>query len=116
MKITIRNRSFRAESQFDSLIEARLIALAERVRIDDASVTIERRAEASPPYSVQLHVAVPGPDLHAEYHGSTPHQAFNRALEEVERKLRERELKRIGRSRARAPRTSALRLSSPGRR
>ncbi len=114
MKLTIRNLNLSAEHALDALIEARLIALAERVRIDDATVTIERLAEASPPYRVQLHIAVPGPDLRAEHNDSTVRQAFTRALDEIERKLRERELKRIGRTRARSPRTNATRMRSTG--
>ena len=116
MKLTIRNRNLSPEPAFDALIEARLIALADRVRIDDATVTIERLAEASPPYRVQLHIAVPGPDLRAEHNDSTARQAFTRALDDIERKLRERELKRIGRTRARTPRTNVIRMRSGGSR
>ncbi len=114
MKLTIRNRNISTEHAIDALIEASLIALAGRVRIDDATVTIERLAEASPPYRVQLHLAVPGPDLRAEHQDSTARQAFTRALDDIERKLRERELKRIGRTRARSPRTNTTRLRSGG--
>jgi ribosome-associated translation inhibitor RaiA len=114
MKLTIRNGNLVTEHAFDALIESRLIALADRVRIDDALVTIERLSDASPPYRVQLHIAVPGPDLRAEHNDNTARQAFTRALDDIERKLRGRELKRIGRIRARAPRTCVTRLRSGG--
>ena len=116
MKLTIRNRNLTTEHAFDALIESRLIALAERVQIDDATVTVERLTDASPPYRVQLHIAVPGPDLHAEHDDNTVRQAFTRALDNIERKLRERELKRIGRTRPRAPRTCMTRMRSGGSR
>lgn len=112
MKLTIRNRNLVTEHAFDALIESRLIALADRVKIDDATVTLERLTDASPPYRVQLHIAVPGPDLRAEHNDNTARQAFTRALDDIERKLRERELKRIGRTRSRAPRTCVTRTRS----
>ncbi len=106
MKLTIRNHTFRAAHTLDSLIETRLLALAGRVRIDDATVLVEHRADASPPFRVEIHVAVPGPDLRTERIDNTPVQAFTRAVEDIENRLRERSLKRLGRSSSRAHRTS----------
>ena len=116
MKLTIRSRNVTTPRSVDALIESRLLALAGRIRIDDATVTVERLTDASPPFRVQLHIAVPGPDLHAEHNDATARQAFTRALGDLERKLRERELKRLERSRARAPRTDMNRRRASGAR
>lgn len=97
MKLTIRNCNLHPARALDALIETRLIQLAERVRIDDATIVVEHRADASPPFRVALHIAVPGPDLRTERIDNTPVQAFTRALEDVERRLRERALNRLGR-------------------
>ncbi len=111
MKLTIQNRNIATISTLDSLIETRLQLLGNRVRIDQATVVLERRPEASPAYRVHLHVAVPGPDLKAVRVDNTPFQAFTRALSEIEEVLRERERKRAAEAPARLRRTS----TPPGR-
>jgi ribosome-associated translation inhibitor RaiA len=110
MKLTISNRHLPPAKALDALIETRLVALADRVRIDEVSVTVEYRQEASPPFRVALLLAVPGPDLRAEMIDNTPLQAFTRALEDIERRLRDRSLKRLGRPSARTTRTSAYHM------
>jgi ribosome-associated translation inhibitor RaiA len=112
MKLTISNRHLPPTKTLDALIENRLIALGDRVRIDDAHVLVEYRAEASPPFRVALHLAVPGPDVHTEKIDNTPLQAFTRAIEDVERRLRERSLNRLGRAVTRAQRTAVHRVRS----
>jgi ribosomal subunit interface protein len=97
MKLTIRNRHLTPTNSIDALIETRLITLTERLHIDEATVVVEHRREASPAYRVELHLAVPGPDLRAERIDNTPLQAFTRALEDIERKLRDRALNRVSR-------------------
>lgn len=114
MKLTIRNRNLPSVRTLDALIETRLLALVERVRIDEASVVVEHCREASPPFRVEIHLAVPGPDLRAERIDATPLQAFTRALDDIELRLRERAQNRLDRAPARALRTSTrgLRASS----
>jgi ribosome-associated translation inhibitor RaiA len=106
MKLTIRNRNLSSASTLDTVIETRLLTLAARVRIEDATVTVERSLDASPPYRVEIHLAVPGPDLRAERSDNTPLQAFTGALAEIERHLRERAVNRLGRATTRVRRTS----------
>jgi ribosome-associated translation inhibitor RaiA len=107
MKLTINHRNLPLGSSLDSLVENRLVALSERLEIDDATVVIERRAEASPPYRVHLHLSVPGPDLHTEQVDTTPVQALARAMKDIELKLCARARNRQGRLKAR--RTSGSR-------
>lgn len=111
MKLTIRNQNLAAVSTLDALIETRMHLLGNRVRIDEATVLVERRPESSPAYRVALNIAVPGPDLRAEGVDSTPVQAFSRALSEIEEHLRKRERKRLLRVPGRSRRTS-----TPGQR
>ena len=113
MKITIRNRNLSADQTFDALIENRILALATRCRLDDVAVLIERRSEASPQYRVDLHVAVPGPDLRCECVDHSPLRAFQRALEQVEEKLEARSAKRVGNTRTRSLRTAGARIRGP---
>ena len=98
MKLIIRNRHLPPINAIDALIETRLIGLTENLQIDEATVLVEHRRDASPPYRVELHLAVPGPDLRAERIDHTPLQAFTRALDDIERKLRQRAHNRLNRS------------------
>ncbi len=111
MKLTIRNLNLALKDNLDAFITNRLLALSERVRIDDAQVLLERRAELRPPFRIALHVAVPGPDLHAEHMANTPLQAFTAAFEKIEKRLRLRALNRIGQTKRREQRTAGSRMS-----
>ena len=108
MKLTINHRNLPLGSSLDSLVENRLVALSERLEIDDATVVIERRAEASPPYRVHLHISVPGPDLHTEQVDNTPVQALARALKDIELKIRARS--RVRQARLKARRSAGSRV------
>ena len=101
MKLTISNLNLPLDRSLDAIVENRLVALSERLRIDDATVVIERRVEASPPYRVHLHISVPGPDLHTEQVDHTPVQALVRALKDIELKIRARARVRLARLKAR---------------
>ena len=90
MKLTIRHRHLRSFHALDSMVEERVLALAEFGRIDDASVLLEHRAEESPAYRAEVRIAVSGPDLCAEAIDHTVAHAFRRAIGELEGKLRER--------------------------
>jgi ribosome-associated translation inhibitor RaiA len=111
MKLTIRNLNLALKDNLDAFITNRLLALSERVRIDDAQVVLERRAELRPPFRIALHVAVPGPDLHAEHTANSPLQAFTAAFEKIEKRLRLRALNRIGQTKRREQRTAGSRMS-----
>lgn len=104
MKLTIKHNNLPLSRSLDSLVENRLVALSERLEVDGATVVIERRAEASPPYRVHLHISVPGPDLHTEQVDNTPVQALAKALKDIELKIR-------ARARVRQARLKARRLS-----
>jgi ribosome-associated translation inhibitor RaiA len=112
MKLTIRNLNLAHKDTLDAFITNRLVALCERVRIDDAQVLLERRSELRPPFRISLHVAVPGPDLHAEHVANTPLQAFTAAFEMIEKRLRLRALNRIGQTNRRDQRTAGSRMTA----
>lgn len=109
MKLTINNRNLSVPDTLDSLIQTRLRLLGNRVRIDEATILLERRPESSPSFRVEMMIAVPGPDLRAEARDSTPFQAFSKALGDIEHRLRLRDRKR-------QPGARALRTSTPSSR
>jgi ribosome-associated translation inhibitor RaiA len=106
MKLIIRNRHLPPINAIDGVIESRLIGLTSGLQVDEAVVLVEHRRNASPPYRVELHLAVPGPDLRAERIDHTPLQAFTRALDDIERKLRQRTRSRLSRPTANIQRSA----------
>jgi hypothetical protein len=116
MKITLRNRNLTPAESFDALIENSVFALSARQRLDEATVTLERLTDASPPFRVTLHIAVPGPDVRCEVVDYSPVRAFARALDYVDQILRERAARRVSRTKHRALRTAGARFGSRGSR
>jgi ribosome-associated translation inhibitor RaiA len=94
MKITIRHHLLRSRHDLDAIVEERLLTLAQTNPLEEARVALEYRAGASPAFRAEISVSVPGPDLRAEAVDHTVHGAAQRALAELEGKLRERTLRR----------------------
>ena len=98
MKLTLQHHSLRSTDELDSLIEERILALEPRLRIDEASVSLECRRGASPPFSARIHLVTPGPDVVAESRDHTIHAAVLKAIAEIEFRLHHRESKRVQRA------------------
>ncbi len=90
MKIIFIHRWQRRDDRLTQRVERELEKLAETTRIEVAEVTFERTATQSPPYLVRMHLAVPGPDLHAEQTDHTPQAALRKVLDRLSRMLRQR--------------------------
>ncbi len=79
MKLTIQPGNTRRSAALEFLIESRLIALADRQRIEEATVRFTDHQEGSPRYPASIQLRVPGPDLHAVACGRpSPAQAGRR--------------------------------------
>ncbi|HAV62100.1 MAG TPA: hypothetical protein DCY13_07010 [Verrucomicrobiales bacterium] len=66
MKLTVQHLNVRSTDEIDSLVEARLLAVSRRRRIDEAMVRLEERRHLSPPFRVSMHLVTPGPDYRVE--------------------------------------------------
>ncbi len=109
MKLNIQPGNTRSSAALSFLIESRLIALADRQRIEEAAVRLADHREGSPRYQASIQLRVPGPDLHAVACDHTLRNAVQKALDAIEGQIAARE----GRRRAR--RRSQLQLSSAAR-
>jgi ribosome-associated translation inhibitor RaiA len=109
MKLLLQPGNTRSSATLDFLIESRLIALADRQRIEEAVVRLTDNREGSPRYQASIQLRVPGPDLHAVACDHTLRVAVQKALDSVEGQIAARE----GRRRAR--RRSRLQLSGAAR-
>lgn len=93
MTLNFQNRFFRGNGSLAAKAERGLAKLSVLARIDKAQVILERRRAASPPFVARLHLAIPGPDVHASAHGFTPESALEKALKTVSEAMRGRKSK-----------------------
>ncbi len=110
MKLTVQHHHLRSTNELDSLIEERVFALQTRLQIDEASVRLECRPEASPAFSVRVHLVTPGPDVFAESHDHTIRAAIEKVMAELETKIAGRALKRVQRARSNLQEPALLRM------
>ncbi len=94
MILSVRYQHLSPSPALKDKIEELLLPLGEHCRLDEAEVLISHRIEGSPAYAARVKVAVPVPDLLVEIADHTPENAYGRAVEEINRKLRERSLNR----------------------
>lgn len=97
MKFILTHRHHRSSASFTALIEQHLKELAKSLQIDEAHIVVERRLEASPPFRISAHLVTPGPDVFAEAQDHTLHAALLKMVEQIEKRLDHRHLKRAGR-------------------
>jgi len=101
MKLFLHHANLRSTDQLDRWIEDGLFALLPFVRIDEAHVRLEYRAEASPAYRASAHLVVPGPDLRVEAVDHTVRTAFGKVLAQLKDRAGERAARRSHHSRSR---------------
>ncbi len=90
MKIILVHRLLRINESVTAHVNERLRKLAALARIETAEVRLERHPSKSPPFSVRLHLAVPGPDLHVEETEHTLQAALHKAFAKLSRQIRHR--------------------------
>ena len=84
MNLILQAGNTRSSVALYDLIESRLIALADRQRIEEAVVRLNDNREGSPRYQASIMIRVPGPDIHAVACDHTLRVAVQKALDAVE--------------------------------
>lgn len=100
MKFKLNHRWLLPDSHLSALVQRKFSKLAELVRIDAAEVTLEKHPENSPPFSAKVHLAVPGPDIHAEEKGHTPQATIQKVVAKLARQIRHRNQKLLTKRRS----------------
>jgi ribosome-associated translation inhibitor RaiA len=90
MKLTVQHLDMRSTNVVDTLVEERILALQPRLQIDEANIRLEHHRDLSPPFRVHLHLVTPGPDVIVEGSEHTIRAAIEKAMLQVERRLRYR--------------------------
>ena len=109
MNLILQPGNTRSSAALDYLIESRLIALADRQRIEEAVVRLNDHREGSPRYQASIMIRVPGPDIHAVACDHTLRVAVQKALDAVEGQVAARQGRREARRRSRLQLSGAAR-------
>ncbi|MCX7826684.1 MAG: HPF/RaiA family ribosome-associated protein [Verrucomicrobiae bacterium] len=110
MKIHIQHSHIRSTDELDSLVENRIMALQSKLVIEEATVRLERRHEASPPFRVSVHLVTPGPDVFADGCDHTLRAAIAKAMGGLEAQISSRAQKRLRRIRSNLQAPARLRM------
>ncbi|MEI6873343.1 MAG: HPF/RaiA family ribosome-associated protein [Verrucomicrobiota bacterium] len=94
MKLRLEQRSHQISTTFKALLQERISSLKNVLQIDEARVTVERRAEASPAFRVAAHLVTPGPDVSAEAVDHTLGAALRKLFEALRQRIGHRNQKR----------------------
>jgi ribosome-associated translation inhibitor RaiA len=94
MRLFLQHAHLRSTDHLDRWVEQTLFGLHSLVRIDEAHVRLEYRADASPAYRASAHLVVPGPDLRAEAVDHTVRTAFAKVLAQLKASATDRAARR----------------------
>lgn len=100
IKLTVQHHRVRSTDELDSFIEEKILALQDRLRLEEAKVVLACHHEESPPYTVRIDLVTPGPDITAESRDHTLRAAMDKAVLELDHRIEERALKRLRRIRS----------------
>jgi len=116
MKIICKYLDHAPSISLTASIEKQLEELGQTRQIDEARVVIERRLEASPPFSVSAHLITPGPDVFAEAADHTLRAALQKTMDQLAANIGHLHQKRARRTREnRKTSRPSLRVASGAR-
>jgi ribosome-associated translation inhibitor RaiA len=90
MNLQVQLRGMRSRSGLDLLIEESLNALRRLIPISAARVVLEQQRGSAPPFRVFAHLAVPGPDIHAEARDCTLQAAWRKLVGNLKKQFQRR--------------------------
>jgi ribosome-associated translation inhibitor RaiA len=100
MKIILRQLHHQPSPAVSDLIRNHFANLGRQILIEQARVTIDRRSEMSPAFSISAHIVTPGPDLVAYARDHTVLAALQKAITQLKQAIRHRRAKRAQRVRS----------------
>lgn len=105
LNINVQLRGISKRGGLNLLVEHRLRALHDLVPISAGRVLFERRSGAAPAFRASAHLAIPGPDIHAEASDHTLLAVWRKLAEnlrqQIERRMARKQLRLKGRGQCR---------------
>ncbi|HVZ65096.1 MAG TPA: HPF/RaiA family ribosome-associated protein [Lacunisphaera sp.] len=103
MKIQYRLRGFDQRRPGPRPLDRALDDLGLHIPISAATVALEQRWEASPPFSAWVELAVPGPDIHAAARDHTLEAVLRKVVDRLAAQIEDRNRRRQLRLKRREP-------------
>jgi ribosomal subunit interface protein len=98
MKIQFRVCGLNANASLHGWLEKQLERLHSLIPVSDAHVALERQREATPGFCAHVHLAVPGPDIHATARDHTVQAAWLKVFRNLKRQIERRKTKQAVRA------------------
>lgn len=94
MNIQFRIHGLNADASLRAWLEQQLEKLQSLIQITSAEVVLEHRRDAAPAYETHVHLAVPGPDIHATACDHTLEAAWLKVLKNLKRQIERRKTRK----------------------
>jgi hypothetical protein len=111
MKLSLKSNLNQPSVKFSTQLREKLAALGKLLRIDEARIVVEKRAECSPAFRLSAHLVIPGPDIVVESVDHTLRAALHKLdgmlFARIEKKRLKQSQKILGRWQRTSPRVCA---------
>jgi len=113
MKTRFHFLGLNASQRTRALFEPRLAQLQSQVSVDSAVVVVDRSRNGGAAFAVRVHLAVPGPDIHAEACDHTLQAAWRKVCNKLEKQIEHRKTKQASRLKSNRQDLARTRWSKP---
>lgn len=93
MKIQFRIRGLNANANLRRWLEQQLERLQRLISVTSAEVVLEHQRDAAPAFGARVHLAVPGPDIHATARDHTVQAAWLKVFKNLQKQIERRKAK-----------------------
>jgi ribosomal subunit interface protein len=93
MKIQFRIRGLNATAGLRAWLEKQLERLHSLIPVSTAEVVLERERDSAPAFRAQVHLAVPGPDIHAAARDHTLEAAWLKVAKNLCQQIERRKIR-----------------------
>ncbi|MBL9168809.1 MAG: ribosome-associated translation inhibitor RaiA [Verrucomicrobiales bacterium] len=98
MNIKFRVRGLNAHANLRRWLEQQLERLQSLIPVTSAEVVLDHQRDAAPAFGAHVHLAVPGPDIHATAHGHTMQAAWLKVFKNLKGQIERRKTKQVTRA------------------
>ena len=95
MKLQIHFFGVNAHPRTFQMLEPELARLQRQTTIESAAVVLEYTRDGGVPFGVRVHLAVAGPDIHAEARDHTLAAAWHKVCANLEEQIEQRKAKQL---------------------
>ena len=94
MKMQFRIRGLNANASLRSWVQKQLERLQSLMPVTSAEVVLEHQRDAAPAFGAQVHLAVPGPDIHAAARDHTLEAVWLKVAKNLRQQIERRKTRR----------------------